>query len=581
MISVAVIGLFLLAGCGSSDSDVDDCLEDNSCEEDSSAKITKLSASGYDPSGPYHPEYVLDDDLSEESRWSADGDGQTITFTLSQTATVNQVQIAFYQGAERTYTFSVQVSTDALSWNDVLTNQVSSGNRADLETFTFAGTSADYIRIIGHENSFNTWNSYTEIKIQDFESIVEMCPIMTCVDADPCTADSCSAGICEYTPISECSEGSCEVHSDCRDGDQYTEDWCVAGSCTFVQVKFRVPEIASRHDFSNTIHIDPSAAANGDGSLNSPLNTLDIAFQSDTAYLIKAGTVWEDRLSKVFVNTYIGSYGNGDMPVLNKGLSISAGSHDVTFDGIYITKDGSSAYDKLLAFNADTLNITFAYSKILGRVGSLGYPFYVSKDHSENMIIYRSEIGNSREDSLQVTLPGAMIVSNYIHNTAPCGDTIQMEWGGIDNLYIANNYIDRSNSYGKFNLLLKGGDPPSTGIVVEYNTFARENTSGSDDDCSGGAAVQWFVRDQNLLSRNLFVMGNGASAIQSYPSYAYHDYPYGIRDNHFVGHAGLYNFDYMLEPYLVFSTMAEYQAYLSENSLEAYGCTISPDTFWD
>jgi hypothetical protein len=391
----------------------------------------------------------------------------------------------------------------------------------------------------------------------------------------------CGSSDSENTPTSEYPADSCEVHGDCKDGDQYTEDWCEAGACTFARVKFRVPEIASRHDFSNTIYIDPSAAANGDGSLDSPLNTLDIDFQSDTAYLIKAGTVWENRLSKVFVNTYIGSYGEGDMPVLYKGLTINAGSHDVTFDGIYVTKDGSSAYDKLLAFNADTSNITFAYSKLLGRIGSLGYPFYVSKDRSENMVIYRSEIGNSREDSMQVTLPGAMIVSNYIHNTAPCGDTIQMEWGGIDNLYVANNYIDRSNSYGKFNLLLKGGDPPSKGIVVEYNTFARENTSGSDDNCSGGAAVQWFVRDENLLSRNLFIMGNGASAIQSYPGYAYHDYPYGIRDNHFIGHAGLYNFDYMLEPYLVFSTMAEYQTYLSENGLEAYGCTISPDTFWD
>ncbi|MGN6419451.1 MAG: cellulase family glycosylhydrolase [Pseudobacter sp.] len=110
------------------------------------------------------PANVLDNNLA--TRWSASGDGQWIQFCLGSTNTVTGVQIAFYNGNVRTSSFDVQVSNNSTSWTTVATNRVSSGTSTALETFTFPAVSAKYVRIVGHGNSVNLWNSYTEVKIQ-------------------------------------------------------------------------------------------------------------------------------------------------------------------------------------------------------------------------------------------------------------------------------------------------------------------------------------------------------------------------------------------------------------------------------
>lgn len=109
------------------------------------------------------PANVLDNDLN--TRWSADGDGQWIQFCLGTTASVGEVQIAFYNGNVRTSRFDILVSTDGAAWTTAAAGLVSSGTSPALESFTFNPTTAKYIRIVGHGNSVNTWNSYTEVKV--------------------------------------------------------------------------------------------------------------------------------------------------------------------------------------------------------------------------------------------------------------------------------------------------------------------------------------------------------------------------------------------------------------------------------
>jgi hypothetical protein len=110
------------------------------------------------------PANVLDGDLG--TRWSANGDGQWIQFCLGDTLTVSGVQIAFYNGNARTSTFDVLTGNDGVSWSNALTGKVSSGTTLSLETFAFSPRAARYVRIVGHGNSVNAWNSYTEVKIQ-------------------------------------------------------------------------------------------------------------------------------------------------------------------------------------------------------------------------------------------------------------------------------------------------------------------------------------------------------------------------------------------------------------------------------
>ncbi len=107
---------------------------------------------------------VLDNNLS--TRWSASGNGQWIQFCLSDTVSVTGVQIAFYSGNTRTSSFDVLVGNDGANWITASAGRVSSGTSLNLETFTFTPQDAKYVRIVGHGNSVNLWNSYTEVKIQ-------------------------------------------------------------------------------------------------------------------------------------------------------------------------------------------------------------------------------------------------------------------------------------------------------------------------------------------------------------------------------------------------------------------------------
>ncbi|MBO9204125.1 MULTISPECIES: chondroitinase-B domain-containing protein [Niastella] len=146
------------------------------------AQILSTSMVGYNGSDPSEclpvvassddgnvPGNVLDNDLN--TRWSASGDGQWIQFCLNSATTVTGVQIAFYNGTTRTSSFDILTSTDGANWSTKASNLVSSGTSLNLETFSITSTTAKYVRIVGHGNSVNAWNSYTEVHIQIASSL--------------------------------------------------------------------------------------------------------------------------------------------------------------------------------------------------------------------------------------------------------------------------------------------------------------------------------------------------------------------------------------------------------------------------
>jgi|GEM_PF-1336528 len=106
---------------------------------------------------------VIDNNFA--TRWSASGDPQWIQLCLDQSSLVSGVQIAFYKGNERSSRFDVLVSTDGNTFNTAATGLNSSGTTLALETFTFPAIQAKHVRIVGHGNNLNLWNSYTEVRI--------------------------------------------------------------------------------------------------------------------------------------------------------------------------------------------------------------------------------------------------------------------------------------------------------------------------------------------------------------------------------------------------------------------------------
>jgi hypothetical protein len=110
------------------------------------------------------PANVVDGDLA--TRWSASGDPQWIQFDLGGAKKVSFVKIAFYSGAARSSRFDILTSSDGTNFTAARTGISSSGTSTALETFDFPDVDGvTQVRIVGHGNTVNAWNSYTEVEI--------------------------------------------------------------------------------------------------------------------------------------------------------------------------------------------------------------------------------------------------------------------------------------------------------------------------------------------------------------------------------------------------------------------------------
>jgi Predicted unsaturated glucuronyl hydrolase involved in regulation of bacterial surface properties, and related proteins len=126
--------------------------------------IAAVTASGYQSGTSNTPDKTLDFDFN--TRWSCDGKGQWIMYDLGNTKLVTSVDIALYSGNTRVSYFTISLSTDSINFTDVYSGQ-SSGTSTALENFDFTGQIARYVKITGYGNSQSTWNSYTEVRINN------------------------------------------------------------------------------------------------------------------------------------------------------------------------------------------------------------------------------------------------------------------------------------------------------------------------------------------------------------------------------------------------------------------------------
>lgn len=92
------------------------------------------------------------------SRWSAKGEGETLTLEFASKTKINGIEISFLKGDERTQSFEV-----AADGTTVLKKQDSNGKTLALERFPFKAVDASSVTIKGFGNSQNSWNSLTEL----------------------------------------------------------------------------------------------------------------------------------------------------------------------------------------------------------------------------------------------------------------------------------------------------------------------------------------------------------------------------------------------------------------------------------
>jgi hypothetical protein len=132
----------------------------------SSVVISDVKAIGYDGDDSF-PKNAFDNNL--ETRWSHEGSGSWIQLDLGTSSLICSMDIAWYKGDERSNDFSISLSNDGNSFENVYQG-TSSGTSLSPETYDFANSPARFVKVIVTENTddfsdLTDWAAITEIKV--------------------------------------------------------------------------------------------------------------------------------------------------------------------------------------------------------------------------------------------------------------------------------------------------------------------------------------------------------------------------------------------------------------------------------
>ncbi|MDF7799263.1 discoidin domain-containing protein [Pontiellaceae bacterium B1224] len=122
-----------------------------------------VTASSYQDGTEHYPSNTVDGSL--DTRWSASGDGEWIRYDLGTEVNVYSLKIAWLNGSTRASSFHIETSDDDSTWTAITETLQSSGTTLELETVDVTPTRARYVRLVGHGNSDNSWNSILEVEI--------------------------------------------------------------------------------------------------------------------------------------------------------------------------------------------------------------------------------------------------------------------------------------------------------------------------------------------------------------------------------------------------------------------------------
>ncbi|MBL4632090.1 MAG: polysaccharide lyase family 7 protein [Paraglaciecola sp.] len=166
IIGLSVIALMSSCGGSSEPTAVTDMIVEETpigCINQQNTIVSATDDGLFDP--PYSPLHAIDSATDPSSRWSSLGTSQEIIFDLAAVKTIGSLNIKWHQGAQRQANFSVQTSTDNVTWQSVLTASSSSGRHSGFEQVDLITSDAQYLKIIGAGNSQNDWNSIVEVKV--------------------------------------------------------------------------------------------------------------------------------------------------------------------------------------------------------------------------------------------------------------------------------------------------------------------------------------------------------------------------------------------------------------------------------
>ena len=151
-------GIANIARIDTGESIVDKLKLFNSTEPDRIA-VDEVTASASESSTPYD---TVDGNIG--SYWAAQGDGQWIMYKFEEASEISHIDIKWHQGHLRSETFEIYISADGENWIEVFRG-MSSGNTNTFERHDIAEEGKfKFVKIVGHCNTSNQWNSLGEIQ---------------------------------------------------------------------------------------------------------------------------------------------------------------------------------------------------------------------------------------------------------------------------------------------------------------------------------------------------------------------------------------------------------------------------------
>jgi hypothetical protein len=141
-----------------------DAYADTQCGE---TKIVRITASAGSTRSPTN---AIDNNLS--TRWTDEGKGSWIKPDLGASKVVCHVDVMWYKGNSRIYSFTIYTSENGSDWDRVYSGK-SSGKTLNAERYNFADTTARWVKIRVDGNQWQNWNDITEIDVYSRVSIAD------------------------------------------------------------------------------------------------------------------------------------------------------------------------------------------------------------------------------------------------------------------------------------------------------------------------------------------------------------------------------------------------------------------------
>lgn len=183
-------------------------------------KISKVTASGNKKT--YLPSNAIDN--NSQTRWVNEKKDSWIKLDLGKTQTICEVDIQWFKGDLRVYSFTVSVSKDNKKFIDVA-KQKSSGNTNGIESYSLKEVDARYVRITVTKNTENNFASIVEIAIGSKKSSNP---------SPPPSSDKCDSNL-PISAVTASGSQSGNPASGATDNDQNTR-WSNQGFGSWIRL---------------------------------------------------------------------------------------------------------------------------------------------------------------------------------------------------------------------------------------------------------------------------------------------------------------------------------------------------------